>query len=38
VSVPYVLLANGAAVLVLGIFPSWLMTVSVAAVKAALAG
>ncbi len=38
VSVPYVLLANGAAVLVLGIFPGWLMAASVAAVKAALAG
>jgi NADH-quinone oxidoreductase subunit N len=34
VSVPYVLLANSAAVLVLGLFPGWLMAVSVAAVKA----
>lgn len=38
VAVPYVLLVNSAAVLILGIFPGWLMAVSVAAVKAALAG
>jgi NADH-quinone oxidoreductase subunit N len=38
VVVPYVLLLNSAAVLVFGIFPSGLMAISVAAVKAALAG
>lgn len=38
VTVPYVLLLNAAALFVLGVFPAWLMGVSVAAVKAALAG
>ena len=36
VIVPYILLANGAAVVVLGLLPAWLMSLSVGVVKAAL--